>query len=511
MPNNVPPQYQAIAGQLHVLEGSRSALQNLLSHAASSQKSDLANQIKDLNTAIANKTRELWACIDENTLPPQGTHFAVARFTANGSLDPAFSGGIVRTHFGGLAGPGVMDWPEWYEVVIAAALDANGRILVAGPSEEYYYGAASPNERKILSRTAVARYQPNGTLDSSFSGNGKQLFDVDKYPVQAIAVAPTGKIVMVLAGGGLTCLNPNGSLDSNFGQGGTATTAFANVNFSHHDQWAFKIGPDGEILLGLLNQGLLRFKPDGQPDTTFNAGKVRTNLFEGGPQRVGSHPSIVTEEKIQAVALDTHGRVLVAGGARTVEDGVASAGFRPALARFKPNGTADLTFSRDGRVFTDFWNLVGHSSVGVFSTLAIDGEKVLAAGTVFLDGAFHLGLARFNSDGTLDATFGDSGMVTTPNWAWSSNYSSPYYGVANPSALSVLGNGDIMVAGIVWEQKAIQWSRYKTNGALDTSLNPTGAVWLPFPSGFDQSDISHPLLIDTNGRILVCGMAPHPK
>jgi uncharacterized delta-60 repeat protein len=196
-----------------------------------------------------------------------------AAHAAAGDPDPTFSGdGRTTTDFGA----GHLEFGS------ALARQPDGKLVVAG----------STRDDAGKSRFAVARYMPNGGLDPAFSGDGKTTTDFprDFDFGQGVTLQPDGKIVVV----GIAEVSPD------------------------NDHFA-----------------IARYEPNGAPDLTFSGdGKTTTN-FAGG----------------QASALDVvvqpDGRIVAAG---EVGGGPTS---RFALARYKPNGALDGTFSGDGKTTTD--------------------------------------------------------------------------------------------------------------------------------------------------------------
>ena len=113
--------------------------------------------------------------------------FAVARYNSNGSLDTSFSGdGKQTTDLGGVVtGDGAN----------GVAIQANGKIVAVGVAGATSH--ASPNDFGLV------RYNPNGSLDTTFSGDGKQRtdFDFESDEARGVAIQGDGKIVAVGASG----------------------------------------------------------------------------------------------------------------------------------------------------------------------------------------------------------------------------------------------------------------------------------------------------------------------
>jgi uncharacterized delta-60 repeat protein len=308
-----------------------------------------------------------------------GLNFALARYNADGTLDTSFSfDGIVATDFAGTN-----------EIANAVALQPDGKIVVAGFTES----ASVVNDD-----VAVARYNPDGTLDNGFGTNGKVTTDFAGRNDEAfgVAVQADGKIVVVggadlPAPGGTGAVdedfavaryNPDGTLDPGFGTGGKVTTDFG----SPFDQaFGVAIQADGKIVAAGSDLGdfaLARYNPDGSADGTFGTGGKVTTDFGG------------QVEQAFAVAIQADGKIVAAG--------TAAGGF--ALARYNPDGSLDSDFDADGKITT---NLGG---TGAAHSVAIQPNgKIIAGGSVGDDFA----LARYIPDGSLDPSFGTGGEVTT--------------------------------------------------------------------------------------------------
>jgi uncharacterized delta-60 repeat protein len=172
----------------------------------------------------------------------QTTFTDIASSAAAGDLDPAFgSNGKVATDFGGSG-----------DYVFAVALQPDGKIVAAG--------------RKIMdshSDFALARYNPDGSLDTSFANNGKvtTAFSATSSDLSySIAYQPDGKIIVAGETGNypifdfaLVRYTGDGQLDSSFGSNGKVATDF----FGQSDQsYAVALQPDSKIVVaGLTHQG----------------------------------------------------------------------------------------------------------------------------------------------------------------------------------------------------------------------------------------------------------------
>lgn len=307
------------------------------------------------------------------------TEFALARFNRDGSVDTSFGqGGKVRTSFA-----------DHLDQALAVAIQNDGKIVAAGFAVE-----PSFNARSAL---AIARYNSDGTLDASFGSNGKFTSGFTHFgtAIHDIAIQNDGKIVGVGNEGSSLALirvHANGTLDSSFGVGGKALGKFSGGSAEAE---ALELQPDGKILVAgtdsFIDFALARFNTDGSPDNGFGvAGRVVTK-FDGFSDAT-------------AIALQSDNKIVV-GGSGPVNGG---AGF--ALARYNSDGSLDLSFGSQGKLTSDlFLN-------GAIFDLAIQTNgKIIAVGRVSSLPLVNLSfaLARYNSDGSVDASYGSEGRILT--------------------------------------------------------------------------------------------------
>ena len=279
-----------------------------------------------------------------------------------------------------------------------------------------------------------------------------------------------------------------GDLDTTFGGDGKVTTAFAGFNSTVQ---AVAIQPDGKIIAaGTTSDGtflpndfaLARYNPDGALDLSFGTGgKVTTDFFGG-------------IDDARAVAIQPDGKIVVAGGAETPEDG-----FDFALARYNADGSLDTGFGTGGKVTTDFFGTPGFAFTDSISAIIIrpDG-KIIAVGST--NGAqftvdFKFALARYNSDGSLDSTFGSGGKVAT-NFGFDD--------FANAAAIQQ--DGKIVVAGtafITFNTSDFALARYNADGSLDTGFGTGGKVI----TNFNIFDSANSIAVQADGKIVAAGNA----
>ena len=233
----------------------------------------------DQGTAIAVQTDGKIVAVGGSEATPGGAHdFAIERFDSNGHLDHSFSGdGLVFT-------PITVSTPTSQALALAVAIQRDGKIVVAGKA---YNGTDYD--------IAVVRYNANGSLDSTFAGDGIATLGIGAHDDQATAVAVQrdGKIVV---GGdfdnglnydmSVVRYNANGSLDSTFDGDGIATTTPVLGLFPDYTT-AMVIQRDGKIVLAgyaLFTNAdtiLVRFDANGHRDGSFDSDGVRDDDFSG--------------------------------------------------------------------------------------------------------------------------------------------------------------------------------------------------------------------------------------
>ena len=397
---------------------------------------------------------------------------------APGDLDLSFgNGGKVITDF------------DRIDYAFAATLQPDGKLIVAGSS----FNTASPD-------FLIVRYNGDGSLDTSFGNGGKVVndFGAQDY-AHAVALQPDGKIVAAglsqsssIGNIVLARYNADGSLDSAFGSGGKVTT---DINGQYERADALVLQADGKLVTAGFTCGggncdllLIRYNSNGSLDSTFGSGGIVTTDLNG--QGVDS---------ARALVLQPDGKIVAAGSV------YLSAKSDFALARYNSNGTLDTTFGAGGKVTTDF----GDSEEAGDVVIQPDG-KIVAAGS-FGDGdpdndPSKFSLARYNADGTLDATFGSGGKVLTDF-----GQSSPLIGL---SGLALQADGKIVAAGTVRlfnenftsVRENFALVRYNTNGTLDTTFGTGGIVTTGFGVFVSASG---GIVIQPDGKIVAAGYTIH--
>lgn len=433
------------------------------------------------------------------------------RLNEDGSLDATFN---VNT-----------EYQVW-----AIAIQADGKILIGG-SFSHVNGAA---------RNHVARLNPNGSLDTQFDpgssisstaildfafqpdgkivigglytiqrvnadGTLDNTFASSSTGVMSIALQPDGKMVLGTYGTPIVRLNPNGSTDATF----LAPTPDSNPDSMHI--YKILVQPDGKIVCGnncvfsgISRQYLVRLHPDGSPDTTFNA----TGSGANG--------------NLAAIALDLNGKLAI-GGYFTTINGTS----RNRIARLKTDGMLDTTFDpgtgspsqiltvnqqTDGNIlaggsFINFNQTVHQGLVHLNSDGGVDSNFIGSTwassrigwvytmltqkdGQILISGDFERvnstnrrGIARLNSDGSLDTTFVP---CTTTNSA--------------VDAMALQNDGKILLSGNLYGVASKTCiARLNSDGSQDTTFTPV-------ITGPDTDPFVFSIAVQPDGKILVGGI-----
>jgi uncharacterized delta-60 repeat protein len=374
--------------------------------------------------------------------------FGVARYSADGSLDSSFgSGGTALAAFAHSA----YGWAAALYPKVGTAND--GKIVVEGWT---YVSSKKGFTGDVL---ALARFNTNGTLDSTFGSGGEVTTafpSVGSVTSRGVVITSTGKIVAVGDNGTdyvLARYNANGTLDPTFGTGGTVTTAFTSGTYEEN----LAQQPDGKlVVVGETGSSwqLVRYNVNGTLDSSFGNGGVVVTAGStvANTKAVAIYPNAGTAND---------GKIIVAG---TVKPGNYQ---EFAVNRYNPDGSLDTTWGGSGEVTTAI-SANNDQAGGV--AIQSDG-KVVAAGRSAYNGNFRFALTRYNTEGSLDSTFGAGGIVITA------------IGTATSEANGVViqSNGDIVVAGNTLNGSAgnFAMARYLPSepevGSFTASPNPVTA------------------------------------
>ena len=302
------------------------------------------------------------------------SNFGLARYTITGALDTTFStDGIVTTTIG--ANASLRD----------LALQTDGKIVAGGGS---------------VNNFALARYTITGALDTTFDTDGIVTTTIGaNAEITGIALQTDGKIV---AGGtsdgniALARYTITGALDDTFGISGVVTATIGTANYTANK---LIIQSDGKIVIGSTSQigglycfALSRYTAVGAPDTAFGSSGVVTATFS-------------SSDYLYTVALQPDGKILMGGYAY---DGISD--YYSVLIRYTTAGALDSAFGGGDGVVTT--TAPTYDDIEVYDIALQSNGKIVAA---FYGGgstSTDFMLARYNTNGTLDTSFGGGdGMV----------------------------------------------------------------------------------------------------
>ena len=373
---------------------------------------------------------------------------------APGDLDPSFgSGGIVL---------------PLNLYAYAIAIQPDGKIVAAG---------------EIGNTFAVARYNADGTPDSTFGSGGRVItaFGSGGSIATAIAIQSDGKIVA--AGANyygfyeddpppnydffLARYNTDGSLDSTFGTGGKVTTTFSSANIGASD---LAIQPDGKIVVVSSSAGflLVRYNINGSLDNSFGTGGMVSTNFGNN-------------DFAYAVAFQSDGKIVAAGS----DNNSLTSNF--ALARYNTDGSLDASFGTSGKVITPS---------GSAYDIAIQSDgKIVAVGYSSTGTSLGFALVRYNTDGSLDSTFGAGGKVIT-------TFSNGIGFVKN--RVTIQSDGKIVVVGSSNGDNGtisgFTLVKYNADGSLDSTFGSGGKVITRIGELYNYATAA---AIQSDGKIVV--------
>ena len=372
-----------------------------------------------------------------------------------------------------------------------STFDGDGKLTTIIENEFWTYGtsiAVQPDNKIVAGGIdgtfLLIRYNYDGSIDSDFG----EIFTAIPGGYElgtGVLLQPDGKILqsgLCYYGFALVRYNSDGSIDNSFGDEGIAITSFDDY---HTGGSLLQLQPDGKILqagytdfFGDTNFGLIRYNSDGTLDNSFGIdGKVETD-FDG-------HIDQPTSMRLQQ-----DGKIVVAGFSQSTE-------YRFELVRYNSDGSLDPGFGMGGKLVT---------KIGTFSELhdmivQADG-KILIAGTVY-DTIFYnthvFKMLRYNSDGTIDNSFGTNGIVSSSN----------YDGLAGNFDLTFQPDGKIILVGRgdydnLYDIGKFGVERYYADGLLDSTFGNSGLALADLSYG-EADNVPTDVAIDQNGRIVVIG------
>ena len=421
-----------------------------------------------------------------------GLDFAVARLTPDGALDPTFDGDGRRR----------VDFSGGEDEASAVEVQSDGRIVLAGRSRTTAAGSRSG--------FALARLDADGSDDATFGAGGRvvQLLGTRNATAADVAVDGAGRIVAAGyaeapgADFAVARYNPDGTRDTTFDGDGVVTTPVHNSNDYAS---AVALAPGGKIVVGGQARSTsttraesdfaaVRYLDNGALDATFDLdGKATVDFggFAPGPT--------YRDDRAYGMAVDGQGRVVLVGESADPGTSYPPPPGHFAVARLTATGRLDSSFSLDGRYRAGFPS-------ALVDVVFEPGGAVVATGTtsVVVGTSGDALLARIGAGGTPDPLFGGPGGRGDGTVAH--DVIGPGYQTAHAVAIDAAGR--ILTGGDseVYRGERGNWAitRHLADGTLDASFGRGGVVLTDFAGQYDDL---HALLVQPDGKILAAGMA----
>ncbi|MGB5013911.1 MAG: hypothetical protein WBO68_07745 [Pyrinomonadaceae bacterium] len=426
----------------------------------------LVAQVDEIANDVAVQTDGKIVIVGSRYAGINALDYLVARYNADGTLDTTFSGdGIFLLHNSNS------------DNLNAVAIQTDGKIVAVGQSNS-------------SSEAYAIRLNTNGTLDTTFSGDG--LFEITSAGIAlSVALQTDGKIVIGsrgLSGESIIIrLTTTGGLDTTFD-----TDGLVSLSPSHFEPYGLAIQSNGRIVVAGSSSifaggdiSTVRLLTTGALDPTFDSDGIAVTAVYAG------------DSEARSLAIQTDGKILVGGG-----PGANGSETEAALVRYNSNGSLDTTFDGDG---IKTFNLNIGSGDKYFNDLAAQADgKILAIGdttysilSLFVIEDFTI--LRLNADGSFDTSFDGNGIVRS-QWC------------EQGSDLALQTDGKIVAIG--WQERpsspndsGICTQRFNDNGAVDTSLNFSagdGTMKQTVLSAQEFSSVEA-IAAQLNGKIYVAG------
>lgn len=343
----------------------------------------------------------------------------------------------------------------------------------------------------------LVRYNVDGSFDESFGAGGLVVLDLNQNARAAeVLLQPDGRIIAA-GNSSVVRFNSNGTLDASFGTGGIQILSGIAIN-------AAALQTDGKIVVAGQTPfqsnvptlfAVARLLPDGTLDASFGVGGQLTTDFGTDIARAFD------------VAVQVDGRIVVVGNTRT-HDPITFGVFTDwPIVRYNTDGSLDPSFGAGGIVLASFGDGNGLLDAALGVALQTDG-KIVATGR---SGGGGSGIStptilRLNTNGSFDAIFGNSGVVTLTDLTSS---------FAGAQDVVVQSDGKIVVVG-GWVSNRMYVARLDSNGSLDASLDAS-FICIDLPDGsltfgdgglmdFGGFGTALAAALQTDGKIVVGGI-----
>lgn len=432
----------------------------------------LAAQVNEVANDVAVQTDSKIVVVGSRFAAVNNVDYLAARYNADGTLDTTFSGdGIFLLNNSNS------------DNLNAVAIQADGKIVAVGQSNS-------------SSEAYVIRLNSNGTLDTTFSGDG--IFEISGAGI-AVSVALQTDSKIVIGSRGLSGesiiirLNTNGALDTTFD-----TDGIVSLNPNHYEPYGLAIQSNGRIVVAGTSSifaggdiSTVRLLTSGALDTSFDSdGIAVTSVYAG-------------DSEARSLTIQTDGKIVVGGG-----PGANGSETEAAIVRYNSNGSLDTSFDGDGIKLSNL--NIGNGDKYFNDLVAQTDGKILAIGdtTYGLTSLFVIEdftIFRLNTDGNFDSSFDGNGIVRS-QWC------------EQGSDLALQTDGKIVAIGSQERlsnpnDNAVCTQRFNDDGAVDTSLNFAAGDGTMKQTVLSAQEFTSVEAIAglPNGKILVAGWGEVPN
>jgi uncharacterized delta-60 repeat protein len=384
-----------------------------------------------------------------------------AKYNPDGSLDTTFdTDGKVTTTFG----TGTTSYGVFISTNLAGKITVAGTVITSNNS---------------LKNFGLVQYNANGSLDTGFDGDGKALSLIDDgfYSIKSISKDASGKYLVNFNDGNpfnysvLRKYNADISLDISFGSNGQFNTLNSGYGIAEN----ITATSDSKIImLRSFAFGLIKYSANGTLDTTFDTDGIVITEFEYSTDDL-KKIIVLPDDKIIAIGTSRYRQPNNAYFSNIV------------LSKYNSNGSLDTSFGDLGKVYSAF----GENVYVIMNAFVQTDGKILvnAYYSVFPSNDIFYELIRYNSNGSLDTTFGTNGKIAT---------SQGYFSLINPVDGKLLFDGGNYLPSGDYEHII---KRYNNDGSIDTTFGTSGSI--TYNIGSSPYDLRFAL--EQDGKILVSG------
>lgn len=403
---------------------------------------------------------------------------------SSSTLSKINSSGILDLTFGNGGQKVIYSSNESDDNSIMSVIQSDGKFLILGNYEN--------------TKTSIVRYNVDGTLDTTFAQNEKFISTSGISP-HSMALQNDGKILIFYNGSSyfsnvskIMRLDINGTIDSSFGINGVQEIVIPEfVLVSSFSIKKAKILPDDKIvILGYYDSSIygtpniykphviIKLDSNGSFDTSFNtSGYNISNIYDDDNSNYGS-------EYLNDIMVLNNGKIIVGGSVYYYDHR------RCLIARYNSDGSINDSFATNGvSVLNNYPSEsvpYGRKYEVNAMDIQIDGKLIINVGINAYNSLVQNNflIARINTDGTLDSSFGLNGIVETT-----------IENSCNSNSLKVLPNQKIMVSGYsIGSNKNFAMAKFNPDGTLDTAFGNQGKV----TTSFNNKDSESNCLILTN-------------